>query len=147
MYTHLIWWWVLLKFCRSILHLFFEVGLGDNTCPVKSTEHWRSLGPEGPETHFCLHEFMFKNTYKHSLRIFIEAAFIYALLILWNTFYKCSCNKHAGLYSTIIQTQLISLTLMALYQHRWGQSCVPFRDLIFEDNWKHLGIEGQRIFH
>lgn len=97
-------------------------------------------------TSVCMNLFL-KNAYKHSLRIFVEAAFVYALLILCNTFYKCSRNKHAGLYSTIIQTQLISLTLMALYQHRWGQSCVPFRDLIFEDNWKHLWIEGHRIFH
>lgn len=61
---------------------------------------------------------LFKTIYNHSVKILIltEAAFIYAVFILWNVFDKC--NKHTGLYSTVIQTHVISLTLMALYQYR-----------------------------
>jgi len=78
----------------------------------------QSEGKSKKSTSVCKN--LFKNTHIHSVKmlIFTEAAFIYVLLILWNTFDKGICNKHAGLYSAIIQTRVISLTLMALYQHR-----------------------------
>ena len=93
--------------------------LGDKAWPGKFAKCGRLL--EGKSQKFIYVRMnLFKNTYIHSVKmlIFTEAVFIYALLLPWNMFYKCICNKHAGLYSAIIQTHVISLTLMALYQHR-----------------------------
>lgn len=151
MYTQLMWWLCYWNFTGVFFMYFAEVtggGLGDKAWPGKFAKCGRLLeGKSQKFTSVCTN--LFKNTYIHSVKmlIFTEAVFIYALLLPWNMFYKCICNKHAGLYSAIIQTHVISLTLMALYQHRWGQSCAPFRDLIFEDNRKCLWIEGKGIFH
>lgn len=151
MYAQLIWRLYYWNFTGVFFMYFAEVtggGLGDKAWPGKFAKCGRLLEGKGQKfTSVCMN--LFKNTYIHSVKmvIFTEAVFIYALLLPWNMFYKCICNKHAGLYSAIIQTHVISLTLMTLYQHRWGQSCAPFRDLIFEDNRKRLWIEGKGIFH